>query len=287
MASYYNRPIYNMRLPGHHRLQSVQAEPVLDMPASLQEGDDRPRRGSITTSSPAQLQDREDSEDSATTLAGPPISTPTEPSTTTSAPSPAPVSISVQVPPPAYTGNGLPLVRTTSSGRTLVPAPGSAGGRRSRAVKIAWAYHPAISGHWWYIYLFRLFRFLAIQKESLIGDLPNELEEILDTSGIDLREQQKMNELFSARISHLNNWVLPDLASTRLWLSIVEVSHTYSLLDLPVHCTNFLAGKLIVWLLPTPYQIGGLAILIFFIVALVVTGATQTVSPVQYGWCMI
>lgn len=179
MASLYSRPIYNLRLPGHYRLQHPRSDPVFDVPI-----------GEL----PAQTSDHAATAGHASTG-------------------------NVQIPPPAYTGIQLPLVRTTSSGRTLVNPTGS--GRRSKVVKIAWAYHPAISGRW---YLARLYRFLKMEREALKSDFPDEFEEVLDEGNVDLAEQEKIRELFSARIHHLNEWMLEPLAATRLWMALVEVS---------------------------------------------------------------
>lgn len=183
MASYYSRRIYNMQLPGHYRLQRTRGEPVFDVPiGNLQAGpsSDHP------ASEPANHEG---------------------------------TAANVQVPPPSYTGLQLPLVRTTSSGRTLVNPTGS--GRRSKVTKIQWSYHPAISGRWYFL---RLFRFLRKDREALKADFPQAFEEVLLEGNVDPAEQEKVRELYLARINHLNEWVLEPLAATRLWMALVEVN---------------------------------------------------------------
>lgn len=184
MASYYSRRIYNMQLPGHYRLQRTRGEPVFDVPiGNLQAGP--------SSDHPA-----------------------SEPASQES------TAASVQVPPPSYTGLQLPLVRTTSSGRTLVNPTGS--GRRSKVTKIEWSYHPAISGRWYFL---RLFRFLRKDREALKTDFPQAFEEVLLEGNVDPAEQEKVRELYLARINHLNEWVLEPLAATRLWMALVEVNN--------------------------------------------------------------
>lgn len=201
MASLYSRPIYNLRLPGHYRLHPPAGEPVFDVPIAQLP----PARSHADGSAP-----------------------PPAPAAAAVASSRSAGTREVQVPPPAYTGLELPLSRTISSGRTLVNP------RRSKATKIAWAYHPAISGRW---YFYRLFRFLKKQHEKLQSQFPDEFEEVLDEGNVDPAEQEKIRELYSARIHHLNEWMLQPLAATRLWMALVEVSR-----DIYRYCKSCLCG---------------------------------------------
>lgn len=221
MASLYSRPIYNLRLPGHYRLQQPRGETVFDVPIGALPVD----HAATATSASAG---------------------------------------NVQVPPPAYTGLQLPLVRTTSSGRTLVN--GSGGARRSKVLKLSWAYHPAISGRW---YLYRLFRFLKRDREALQSDFPDDFEEILDEGNVDSAEQDKIREIYSARIHHLNEWLLQPLAATRLWMALVEVSRATTLtLNLMK-----IRQELLMW---RP-QIFGTAVFVYLVIALAITGGRQKV----------
>lgn len=214
-----------MQLPGHYRLQRPRGEPVFDVPI-----------GNLRPEEADRAEAPHDTADESATPAG------------------------VQAPPPAYTGLQLPLVRTTSSGRTLVNPTGS--GRRSKATKIDWHYHPAISGKW---YLYRLLRFLRRDRERLQTEFPEVFEEVLIEGNVDPEEQDKIRELFLARITHLNDWVLESLAGTRLWMALVEVS-VYALIS-----------ELLV-LRRCPLQIIGLAILTYLVAALAITGGHQTVT---------
>lgn len=127
-------------------------------------------------------------------------------------------------PPPAYVGAGLPLSRTVSSGATLVSNGSST--RRSRVVKVKWSYHPALSGKG--VWLHRLPRFLRRDRETLDPDFPAEFSELLTSTGQAGEEHEgalKVRELWQARVSHLNTWVIPDrLVATRFWTALMEVS---------------------------------------------------------------
>lgn len=182
MVSILSRRADDVRNPGQHRQQGTRSETVIGMDILQPEPGGRAAMH--------------------------------QPATTTASARAA----DVQVPPPAYTGLELPLVRTSSSGRTLVNPTGSR--RRWKTVQIEWAYHPAISGRW---YIYRLLRFLRMDKEVLKPGFPEVFEELLDEGHVDLSEQEKIRELYAARISHLNEWVIPTLAATRLWMALTEV----------------------------------------------------------------
>ena len=128
----------------------------------------------------------------------------------------------MRAPPPAYrgTGAGLPLSRTVSSGATLVSTSG--GSRRSRVCKVAWAYHPSLSGP--HQLRDRLYRYLSRKQEVLSLDFPPEFNELLLAGSAKEQDIVKIQELWQARISHLNDWIIPDrLAVTRQWLAVLEV----------------------------------------------------------------
>lgn len=134
-------------------------------------------------------------------------------------------------PPPAYVSAGLPLSRTISSGATLVSNGSST--RRSRVVKVNWSFHPALSGR--RISLHRLPRFFRRDREALKADFPQDFEELLVAAGQGGEETEgvlKIRELWKARVSHLNTWVIADrLVATRFWIAIMEVRCAFPLLD--------------------------------------------------------
>lgn len=66
-----------------------------------------------------------------------------------------------------------------------------------------------------------------MKREALQSDFPDDFEEVLDEGSIDLAGQEKVRELFAARIHHLNEWMLQPLAATRLWMALVEVSNVH------------------------------------------------------------
>lgn len=62
-----------------------------------------------------------------------------------------------------------------------------------------------------------------MKREALQSDFPDDFEEVLDEGSVDLAGQEKVRELFAARIHHLNEWMLQPLAATRLWMALVEI----------------------------------------------------------------
>lgn len=121
-------------------------------------------------------------------------------------------------PPPAYGGPGLPLSRTVSSGRTLTNP------RRSAIVKLAWASHPALGGSWLAAPV-RLIRYLRMEGEVVSSQFPDEFTEVLDASaGVTEDDIRKAEQLFEARVNHLNKWIIADaLALTRFWMAFLLV----------------------------------------------------------------
>lgn len=221
MASYYGRRnILNLQLPGHYRLYPVShTEPVFDT-----EIGDLPRRsaraeevspeqeaslrlaraatrGSTQSARRSQSEERHDRQRST--------------------PSAAPA-----IPPPAYgagagTGAGLPLSRTISSGATLV-ASASTGTRKARVVQVNWAFHPSLSGP--HQKRDRWLRYLGRKAESLSDDFPEDFMSLLVAGQSTEENISKIQELYKARIDHLNNWVIPNsLVITRLFMALLEI----------------------------------------------------------------
>ena len=186
MASYYSRrPIFANTIPGHQRLYPRNR----DVEQAQQPGlGDLPLRQSDTSYA----------------------------------------NTSPVAPPPAYVGAGipLPLSRTVSFGATLVSHGSGAGhARRSRVVKVGWSYHPALAGP--RLWLNRLPRLLRRDKEVLDLDFPAEFNELLASAGQGGEEHDgglKIRELWQARVSHLNTWVIPErLVASRFWTALMEV----------------------------------------------------------------
>jgi hypothetical protein len=67
-----------------------------------------------------------------------------------------------------------------------------------------------------------------MKRERLQDEFPDDFEEVLDEGGVPSEGQEKIRELYAARVHHLNDWLLSGLPATRLWMAIVEVrEHIY------------------------------------------------------------
>jgi len=226
MASYYGRRnLLNLQLPGHYRLYPVnrdaEDQPVFDtqigeLPSRLR-ASGRSTAGATSNASNAGRE--EGAAGSTLQRAASRVSSSDEGGRRDVQPYSSPPSI----PPPAYHhhGPGLPLVRTTSSGATLVSGVGSS--RKSRVVKLDWEFHPSISGP--HQKRDRLMRYLARKPEKFSDSFPDEFMELLLAGQCSENDINKIEELYKARVDHLNNWVIPEkLVSTRFWLALLEVS---------------------------------------------------------------
>lgn len=240
MASYYGRRnILNLQLPGHYRLYPPShSEPVFDtgigqLPsrsrvsaeheanlqltrAATRGSTQGSTRGSTQGSTRRSLsQERRRSGDENGDAPRPSHSNPAEGSRRTN-------DVPILAPPPAYTGAGVPLSRTISSGATLV-ASGSSGGRKSRVIQVNWRYHPSLTGP--HQKRDRLIRYLSRKREILNDQFPEDFMDLLIAGQCSEADINKIEGLYKARIDHLNNWVIPShLVGTRLCMGLLEVS---------------------------------------------------------------
>ena len=135
-------------------------------------------------------------------------------------------------------------------------------------VKLNWSYHPALSGK--RVWLHRLPRFLRRDRETLDPAFPAEFSELLASTGQAGEEHEgalKVRELWQARISHLNTWVIPDrLVATRFWTALMEVSCVLA------RCFTLAYRSACV-------QLIDIVIVALFVAALAVTRGKQEVRP--------